>query len=702
MVLRRKSWLVCLIVGLILLLVLTSSVGAQSELGLIRGDPLTIQSYSDGSLQVWHRRYTQGASFGTAGSGFFIALDKATYGYFTNSMDLVEQKPTEGRGTRADPYRSVLHNRINTGTTTLDVTQRLLYINGASSFQLEWTLLNTGNNRVCLTAYHAADLYFADDDYGIGYYNANTHSVGGYNQAKDWFMVFTPLSDISHYEENYYGTIWDRVQNQENLQDSISSDYIDNGAALQWDFCLAAGQSKTISDAWSFGENEGAIVAAAEQASGASAAGATDAYGGGTQTLLGLSAPRFRPIAPGSPALTTSIPTPLDISLDPKVVGMNLIWAALATILFTIASEILNRTLAHNEAFFQRIFKPFKSISQWRKKSGLAEKLGHPHWYEWFKLVVIMVIYGLVFSTLDKTWQPFTFNGVWLFISMTIAFGIVGLADDITQWSMARRWNLPTRITIKPGNLLLAVLSALFSRGLALVPGVMFGTPEAFDIEESALSDSRRSRLLLLAGGVLVAILLISWLPTTLLALIQNTGTAPASTLQSILLVPIAALQSLLLVIFAVTVQNLFLHMMALPDTIGEMIKRKSLVAWLVTLLLTSFIFLHTLLNPNGDLAHSLQASNVRVFFATITLFLFFTLVMRGLLKRSQTKLSRQPSSLTTSGWPLTTQGAEPAKTMTATPISVFGQAPTGRTSATDQTNAGNPESEGQVRSSGG
>ena len=79
---------------------------------------------------------------------------------------------------------------------------------------------------------------------------------------------------------------------------------------------------------------------------------------------LGLSAQHFRQVAPGSPALTTTIPTPLDISLTPAVVGANLLWAALASILFTIASEIFNRTLADYESFFQRLFKPLKTIGE--------------------------------------------------------------------------------------------------------------------------------------------------------------------------------------------------------------------------------------------------------------------------------------------------------------------------------------------------
>ena len=230
---HRKNWVVGLLFGLGLAAILASSAGAQTEVGIIRGAPLTIQINRDGSLQVWHNRYTEGASFGTAGSGFFIVLNKITYGPHYTRMEFVDQIATEGQGTRADPFRSAVRYRVNTEDASLDVTQTVLYINGAPSFQLEWRIANTGTNNICLKTYHAADLYFADDDHGIGYYNARTGSVGGYNRTKDWFMVFTPINPATHYEEAGYQTIWKRVRNQQDLSDTISSEYIDNGAALQ-------------------------------------------------------------------------------------------------------------------------------------------------------------------------------------------------------------------------------------------------------------------------------------------------------------------------------------------------------------------------------------------------------------------------------------------------------------------------------------
>jgi hypothetical protein len=90
----------------------------------------------------------------------------------------------------------------------------------------------------------------------------------------------------------------------------------------------------------------------------------------------------------------------------------------------------------------------------------------------------------------------------------------------------------------------------------------------------------------------------------------------------------VGGLESFLLLIFAVTVQNIFLQMLALPNTFGRALARWSKPVWAIGLLATTFLFLHTLLNPRGDLAEALVATNMLVFLITIFLFLVFTVLV--------------------------------------------------------------------------
>lgn len=142
----------------------------------------------------------------------------------------------------------------------LTVVQTAAYVNGNNYFQLDWRLTNNGGGQTYLKFYHAADIYFANDDYGIGYYNAGTGSVGGFNQARDWFMIFTPLIRASHYKEAGFGTIWNDISAAADFNDTIDATYLDNGAGLQWNVCLEGGQTTSISDLWSFGESEAEVI----------------------------------------------------------------------------------------------------------------------------------------------------------------------------------------------------------------------------------------------------------------------------------------------------------------------------------------------------------------------------------------------------------------------------------------------------------
>ncbi len=146
-------------------------------------------------------------------------------------------------------------------------------------------------------------------------------------------------------------------------------------------------------------------------------------------SALGIGVTAYRSTGPLVPALTTYIPTPLDVSTDPKVVGTNLIFAAIAMILFTIAMRLLNTALAEREARLQTIVRPARWIAraQGRMDEALERRLGPGRLADSIRLAGILAFYGLVFSLLDRTWQPLSIVGVALFVQMVLANGLAGL-----------------------------------------------------------------------------------------------------------------------------------------------------------------------------------------------------------------------------------------------------------------------------------
>ena len=126
--------------------------------------------------------------------------------------------------------------------------------------------------------------------------------------------------------------------------------------------------------------------------------------------------------------ITTCIPTPLDISTDPRVLGANLGLAAVATILLVAMQELLNSTLSEHERAIQRVLGrvPFLGLSR-VPGTRLSEPVRRRPWLaNLVRLAVIVAVCGLVFSLLERSWNPFTPSGIYLFLAMAIACGLIG------------------------------------------------------------------------------------------------------------------------------------------------------------------------------------------------------------------------------------------------------------------------------------
>jgi hypothetical protein len=495
-----------------------------------------------------------------------------------------------GRGTRGDPYRLLATHRLVGSGADLDLLQTVSYVDGENRFRLEWQVTNEGSQQTCFRFYHAADLYFADSDFGYGFYDSGSGAVGGFNERRDWFMVFIPTVPADHFREAHFGSIWFDINSAADFNDTISSDYEDNGAGLQWDVCLSPGQATTLGDLWSFGTSESEAVSSVS---------------GG-----------FRATGPLASELTTHIPTPLDVSLDPGVIGTNLLLAALATVAFVSASGVLTKLLGEHQEEARK-FPPVRWVAGLQKAIGSAfgDRLSRLSAVGVVKLIGIVLFYGFVFSLLDRTWSPFSLAGIWLFVSMTIAYGVVGIAADIVQWAAARRWGVPADLILRPTSVLLAIFSTAASRLFGLIPGLMFGTPEAFDVGPQALDRKRERRLLIVAAGTLLMIGACAWLPTVVTAFVQR------ARLPDLILALVGGVESLLLVVFAVTVENGFVQMLPLPGNVGQAFRRWNRWLWLASLGAVLFLFFHLLMNPTGNLASALREANVVFFILTVIVF---------------------------------------------------------------------------------
>lgn len=351
-------------------------------------------------------------------------------------------------------------------------------------------------------------------------------------------------------------------------------------------------------------------------------------------TALGLAAPGvYRPGGTFSPAVANNIPTIGDISTEPSVAFANLVLAAVAVIVLTIAMRLLNSTLVRHEDALEQVLRPARAVARWwgTADDALGRRLGRSATV--VRSLGVLLFYGVLFSFLEPGWRPWTASGLFVLAVMTIAFGAVGTTDDMVELHAAHRWGMPARLAVKPALVLLAVGSVVLTKLAQLVPGLMIGTPEAFSLEDEV--DERHELRLARVGLVTTAAVgLGAWLVATPLdAALDGSGGVGQGAM--------AAAVTLLVLVFAVAVENLFANMVAFPGSEGATLRRHHRAVWWICMMAVTGLFFHTLVNPRGDLAQSLESTNVRVVLATVAAFLTFTLVVHLWFRRRDHHVAR-------------------------------------------------------------
>ena len=342
--------------------------------------------------------------------------------------------------------------------------------------------------------------------------------------------------------------------------------------------------------------------------------------------LIPVSLTRYRDAGPLVPEITTHIPTPLDLSTDPEVIGTNVLFAVVLMLPFAVAVDTFSKLFSNNEENLKRWFPPITWIGglQTKFRERVAKRVKQNQGLiDAMNLAGVAIFYGILFSLLDETWKPFTAQGLVLLISMTIAYGVIGISDDILQWRAIRRWGIPCEYDVRPTNVFLSAVSVGISRLLALLPGLMFGSPEAVKVDAKLLDKSQNQSLTRISAMTYVVIVFGAWLPTMGTAIIQQ-GTISDSA-RNIL----GGVQAFLLVIFAVALENVFIQLLDLSEGLGRKLKRINRLAWAAGLISTAFLFLHALFNPHYDLVESLEQGNAAVFIGVALVFILITIIIR-------------------------------------------------------------------------
>jgi hypothetical protein len=333
-------------------------------------------------------------------------------------------------------------------------------------------------------------------------------------------------------------------------------------------------------------------------AQAAAPTGATSSTGGG------FSFTHFSDSIHGPQALaTTSITTLLT----------NLLLAIILASLFGFFSNLLADTTEDNEEVIQVWLRPLQSLIAVGEtlSASFGGHLGQ-RYAAWLgditKITVVLLLYGVVYSFLDPTFS-FTRPDAWLLvIAVTLSVALVSLMDDLAKMLYTRRMGGNATIRVHSANFFLALVSVLFSRAVALAPGVLFGNPGGLEGEEKG----EPAEVSLIALGAVGATALLAWLG----ALAFPSEGASGMNLW---------IASTLLLIFAVGIQTLFFEMIPLQYLYGRKIFKYNRALWFVLFAAIIFVFAQTMLNPNGSFVQSFAQADMQTLASFVLAFCAFS-----------------------------------------------------------------------------
>lgn len=333
----------------------------------------------------------------------------------------------------------------------------------------------------------------------------------------------------------------------------------------------------------------------------------------------------------GAVEFYNALRTPLEISTDPAVLGTNLSLAALLALLFGLTSTLFNDTLNEhgdeiNSSWLGRIFSLFKRMGA-RLDSLFGTASRGRRVLRILQIVLFLVLTALIACYLEPAFNPLSWAGVGLFVSMLLSVGLVNLAYEGSQVWRARRFQLDAFLQLYPAGVIVALICVFFSRLVGFVPGYLYGVPGGYALGAAVSLGKRREAAIAGTGlGAAGLLALLAWGLTLLTAWLQESlGAAGVS---GFLRGTVGGLQSLLLTIFFVGLEIVFLELFPMGPTNGTTIFRWNKVVWGVAFGLVAFAAFHTLFTPESAYLESVRSHSLLLLLGLLALYSLLTVVL--------------------------------------------------------------------------
>jgi len=219
---------------------MTNAYDANAATQSIVGNPVSIDVADAGRIEPYYSNWSEGYQYySISACNNVLWLNGGTIGFDapdtgTGSCDIPDFTPVSN----SKPDVWTIETVYNAGDTGIQITQRVEYTNGASYYKMHWSIANVGNTTYTdLRFMHGGDTYFGGYDSSNGHYDSALDMVYLTNSGVTGIMglLGTPSSPIDHYVEGgYYDPVVSSMCSGNHLPDTVDSNYVDAGYAIEW------------------------------------------------------------------------------------------------------------------------------------------------------------------------------------------------------------------------------------------------------------------------------------------------------------------------------------------------------------------------------------------------------------------------------------------------------------------------------------
>jgi hypothetical protein len=263
---------------------------------------------------------------------------------------------------------------------------------------------------------------------------------------------------------------------------------------------------------------------------------------------------------------------------DPKKLAVSLGIAALLTLLIAFPGELFAKTWQENTLRIRNAFGFLK-----RRRAGIMRRLSR----SWLGFVLVLPLTALLYGVLSRDFGINTQTLV-LIVGMLGSLAIIIGANELTAALYLRRRKDRVYLRVFPGTLAIAITCVAVSRLVGFEPGYLYGLVAGAAFRGS-VDDKTQGKAVAIASISLLTISIAAWVGWLFVEPAAARTSAPIGLL---------VLEAMLVATFVAGLEALLFGLLPMTFLDGQKLRNWNRLVWAVLFGITTFLFVHLVLNP--------------------------------------------------------------------------------------------------------